>query len=128
MKPIVLFAIAGGVGYVVDGAVLLLVAPLAGPYAGRLVSFCAAVLATWLINRKLAFRGSHSGLALHRELLRYFIVSLGGGSVTLGVYALIVFIFSLSGLWLLSALAAGALAGLVVNFTLSRRFVFAGKD
>jgi putative flippase GtrA len=128
MRPILLFAIAGGVGYVVDGAILLLMAPYLGPYAGRLVSFCVAVLATWLINRQLAFRGTRSKRALHRELLRYFIVSLGGGSVTLGVYALIVFIFSFSGLWLLVALAAGALAGLVVNFTLSRRFVFAGKD
>lgn len=122
-----LFAFAGGIGYVVDAGVLLLAAPYAGPYGGRLLSFCAAVVATWLLNRRLAFGGRRSGMALHRELLRYFVVCLGGGSVNLAVYSLIVFLLTLSGAWLLAAVGAGSLAGMAVNFTLSRRFVFTDR-
>lgn len=127
MKAVLLFAVAGGAGYVVDAAALLLAAPVLGPYGGRLLSFCAAVLATWLLNRRLAFREARSGLPLHREFLRYFAVCLGGGSVNLATYSLLVMVFALSGWWLLVALGAGSLAGMAVNFTLSRRFVFAGR-
>ncbi len=128
MRAILLFALAGGVGYVVDAGVLLLAAPTAGPYGGRLLSFCAAVFATWLINRSLTFRKRHSGLSLHREFLRYFTVCLGGGSVNLAVYALLTFVFMLSGWGLLLALGAGSLAGMGVNFVLSKRFVFMRTD
>ena len=128
MRAILLFALAGGVGYVVDAGVLLLAASSLGPYAGRLLSFCAAVFATWLINRSLTFRKRHSGLPWYREFLRYFTVCLGGGSVNLAVYALLTFVFMLSGWGLLLALGAGSLAGMGVNFVLSKRFVFIRTD
>ena len=128
MRAILLFALAGGVGYVVDAGVLLFAAPSAGPYAGRLLSFCVAVFATWLINCSLTFRKRRSGLSLSREFLRYFTVCLGGGSVNLAVYALLTFVFQLSGWGLLLALGAGSLAGMGVNFALSKRFVFMRTD
>lgn len=124
MRSLLLFAMAGGVGYLVDAGVLLLTAPYAGPYFGRILSFCSAVLATWLMNRALAFRHQRSGLSLWREFLRYFAVCLGGGSVNLAVYSLLVFLFDWSGWWLLVAVGVGSLAGMGVNFVLSKRFVF----
>lgn len=124
MRTLLLFALAGGGGYLVDAAVLLFAAPTVGPYLGRLLSFVAAVATTWLINRSVTFRERASRLSLHREFLHYFVVSLGGGTVNLVVYSLLVFMFMLSGWQLLLALAFASLAGMSVNFTFSKRFVF----
>jgi putative flippase GtrA len=124
VRALLLFALAGGAGYLVDAAVLLLAAPWVGPYVGRLLSFCAAVVTTWLVNRSLTFRGRRSDLPLHREFLRYFVVCLGGGVVNFAVYSLLVFMFALSDWHLLLALGVGSLAGMGVNFAFSKRFVF----
>lgn len=128
MRAVLLFALAGGIGYLVDAAVLLLSAPWLGPYAGRLLSFCAAVVSTWLVNRSLTFADRRSGLPLHREFLRYFVVCLGGGSVNIAVYALLVHLFALTDWGLLIGVAAGSLAGMAVNFLLSKRFVFGREN
>ena len=124
MRAVLLFAFAGGIGYLVGASGLLPSAPWIGPYAGRILSFCAAVVSTWLVNRSLTFADRCSGLPLHREFLRYFILCLGGGSVNVAAYALLVYLFELTDWWLLIGLAVGSLAGMVVNFVLSRQFVF----
>lgn len=128
MKPLVLFAVAGVVGYVVDAGVLLALAAFAGPYLGRIASFCAAVLTTWLINRRLAFRNAASGVRKRTEFLRYFATSAGGGAVNLAIYSLLVYVFDLGRIWLPAAVAAGSLAGMLVNFSLSKRFVFIARN
>lgn len=128
MKPFVLFAVAGGVGFVVDAGVLLALAPFAGPYFGRIVSFTVAVLTTWLINRRLAFRDAASGLSMRIEFVRYFVACAGGGAVNLATYSLLVHVLDLDRIWLPAAVAAGSLAGMLVNFSLSKRFVFMARN
>lgn len=128
MKPFVLFAAAGAVGFVVDAGVLVALAAFAGPYFGRIVSFGAAVLTTWLINRRLAFRDAASGLPKRIEFLRYFVASAGGGAVNLATYGLLVHVLELGRIWLPAAVAAGSLAGMLVNFSLSKRFVFIARN
>lgn len=125
MRPLLFFSLAGAAGYLVDAALLLLLAPLLGPYGGRLPSFLAAVLTTWLFNRHYTFRTSpRSGHSLVREFSRYLMVCLGGGAVNLLAYSLLVYLFDLPQAWLPLAVAAGSIAGMGVNFTLSRRLVF----
>ena len=128
MKQLLLFAVAGAIGFVVDAGVLLWVHAVLGAYLGRLLSFFCAVITTWLINRSLTFRGQRDGKPLHREFSLYFLTTLGGGAVNLASYFLIVYLFDLSARGLPLAVAVGSLAGMLVNFWLSRRFVFtAGK-
>lgn len=128
MRPLILFALAGGVGFVVDAGVLLGLAAYTGPYVGRLVSFCAAVLTTWLINRHLTFRDSASGVPMRTELVRYFVVCIGGGVINLATYSILVHALDLDRLWLPAAVAAGSLAGMLVNFSLSKRLVFVSRN
>ena len=127
MKQLSQFAFAGVIGYLVDTGVLLLVYPWAGAYAGRFISFAAAVLATWLINRSLTFRNQRDGKPLHREFSLYFLSMLGGGAVNVFTYAGLVFFFNLSLSMLPVAVAVGSLAGMMVNFWLSKRFVFTAR-
>ncbi len=124
MKQLVQFALAGTVGYFVDASVLLLAAPHFGPYMGRVISFLAAVLTTWLINRSLTFRHQRGDGPMHHEVALYALTALGGGAVNLASYSLLVYLFELSALWLPVAVALGSLAGMTVNFWLNRRFVF----
>ena len=53
------FGIAGGIGFVVDVAVLYLALAVgANFYLGRGISFICAVFATWRANRNFAFSPS----------------------------------------------------------------------
>ncbi len=124
MPPVLLFAFVGTAGFIVDAGVLLAMEHWLGAYWGRIVSFVAAVVTTWLLNRSWTFRDRHSGTHLVHEFVRYFCVCLGGGSLNLAVYSLLVWLFTLSGRWLLLAVAVGSLAGMAVNYLLSKHLVF----
>jgi putative flippase GtrA len=118
------FALAGVAGFAVDAAVLFLTLGILGPYLGRALSFLAAVAATWAINRRYAFADRASGNSLAVEFLSYLTAMLAGGLVNLGTYALIVGTLGSSGVILFAGVAAGSLAGMVVNLILARFLVF----
>jgi putative flippase GtrA len=118
------FGLVGVIGFLVDAGWLALLIGVAGPYRGRVVSFSIAVLVTWVCNRSFTFADRRSGLTRGREFGRYFAAMLGGGVVNYGTYALIVFFFG-SGDWIpFIGLAAGSLAGMVINLTLANLVVF----
>ncbi|MEW8561285.1 MAG: GtrA family protein [Candidatus Thiodiazotropha sp.] len=123
MKQIGMFAVAGSVGYLVDVTVLLLANLVVGPHLGRLFSFTAAVVATWLINRKHTF-SNYRESSLPAEFSRYFTSALGGGVVNLLIYSLLVNLFDLTAMWLPAAVAVGAIAGMLINYMLAKHFVF----
>lgn len=127
MKQLAQFGMAGTVGYLVDAGVLLAVTNNTGPYLGRFLSFAAALTSTWLINRSLTFRHQRTGAPLYREYSLYALTALGGGAVNVVCYSLLVYLFELQKYLLPIAVAVGSLAGMLVNFRLSRAFVFNGK-
>ena len=96
IREVLFFAISGILGFVVDTSVLYLLLGSLGLYAGRGVSFVCAVISTWLFNRNLTFKDRTSSLSRRRELLRYFLLMIGGGIVNLGVYAIVVGHFSIA--------------------------------
>jgi len=118
------FALAGVAGFLVDAAVLYLLKGALGLYGARVASFLAAVLATWLINRRLAFGTRPSGLPPWREFLRYLSAMLAGGAVNYAAYALAVVALPVVSDHPVIGVGLGSLAGLAVNFFLARRFVF----
>ncbi len=124
MRQFLLFGLAGTLGFLVDASVLLLVSSHLGPYLGRVVSFIAAVLTTWSVNRSLAFRHRRASLCLPRELAIYTLTMLAGGTVNLATYALLVHLLGLEKHLLLAAVALGSFAGMMVNFWLSSIFIF----
>lgn len=120
-----LFAIAGGAGFVVDTAVLYLLKGALGPYGARVVSFLFGVLTTWIINRSFAFRAQRADhLPIWREFLHYLGAMILGGAVNYAVYAALVATVPLFAEYLVLAVAGGVAAGMVVNFLLADRLVF----
>ncbi len=121
------FAIAGAIGFAVDTGVLLLAAPAWGPLAGRLLSFSAAVLTTWLINRNFAFADKAVTRGKSREFLRYFLAMLPGAAVNWLVYGIVVAIAGESAIGLTLAVAGGSLGGMTTNLIAADRLVFNSK-
>jgi putative flippase GtrA len=119
------FAAVGTLGFVVDAGVLyaLLHGAGAGPWLGRAGSFLAAASATWALNRRFTFADAPPA-AKRRQWPLYVAFMTLGGAVNYGVYALAVTLGPAHPLTPLAGVAAGSLAGLAVNFTTSRLFVF----
>lgn len=122
------FAVVGTVGFLVDAAVLTLAVAGAGlgPYVARLVSFAAAATVTWYLNRRFTFAAHREGTGAMRQWTRFLAVNALGACINFGVYAALIHTVSLARQHLLLAVAAGSIAGLASNFTMSRAFVFRG--
>lgn len=117
------FAAVGTLGFLVDTAVLYtLLGVGAGLYSGRAGSFLMAVTFTWAMNRILTFRDTDPRLI--RQWGTFAIVNSLGGAVNYGVYAALVAAIGFVAAWPVLGVAAGSLAGMVINFLLSRHLVF----
>lgn len=124
-RQLVLFGIAGTIGFIVDAGILqLLVSGLAWDrFSGRLISFLCAATTTWQFNRHFTFHGirRHS---LFGEWARYLFAMSGGFACNFTTYTTLVLMFNLDRYWLILAVAAGSVAGLGVNFLASRYWVY----
>ena len=126
------FCLVGAVGFVVDVTVLYAAAGLLGWYAARVLSFMAAVTATWWFNRRFTFAatardkensGGGNAMSILGEYCKYVGSMLGGAAVNYAAYVLALRL--LHGPWAGAAgVAAGSIAGLAVNFCAARFFVF----
>ena len=77
------FAIAGGLGFVIDSGVLTGLVWLGlDPWSARLVSFAAALVTTWLVNRTRTF-GDRAGAPSLQEFGRYAAASLAAAKIVL---------------------------------------------
>jgi putative flippase GtrA len=121
------FLVAGSVGFLVDAGVLYAALAVGlDYYSGRVASFLAAVVTTWMINRNWTFEsGRRQSKAA--EFARYFSAMALGGAVNYAVYALIVAVAPRTAWLPLAAVAAGSIAGLGVNFATARQWVFGGR-
>jgi putative flippase GtrA len=119
------FCVVGGLGFIVDFTVLKTVVHLGmSPIGGRVVSFCVAVMATWLVNRAWTFRHHAGEQSLLKELGSYLAVQSVGFAANFAVYtAMVVGISALQGR-LLPPMAAGTAAGLVINYLGAKHIVF----
>lgn len=124
IRIVLLFGIAGVIGFLVDTAVLYLLKDRFGLYLARALSFVCAAFATWVVNRNLTFRGRHSGLSARTEFTRYLVLMLGGGFVNYGVYVALVS----QSLFVMEhpviGVAAGSLAGMAINLVSSRWLIY----
>lgn len=96
-----------------------------GFYSGRLMSWLGAATFTWYFNRRYTFR-SDPGVPPVTQWLRFLGANSLGGLLNYGVYAALIASSALVREWPVLAVAAGSLSGLVVNFALSKRYVFSG--
>jgi putative flippase GtrA len=118
------FCLVGGVGFVVDAGILLLLIGVGlDRYSGRVLSYLAAATVTWLLNRRYTFTDAMAR-PLHRQWAHYVGVNAIGAAVNYLVYA---------GCLLASgtfydrpvlAVAAGSAVALLFNFAANRYLVF----
>ena len=125
LRQFVMFCIGGVLGFIVDAGVLqLLVLGLAWDrYSGRLISFLAAATATWIFNRYYTFHGPRR-YTLGGEWARYLLAMSAGFACNFTAYSALVYFFDIDRQWLILAVAAGSIAGLGVNYTGSRYWVY----
>ena len=123
------FSIVGAAGLVVDTAVLYATLALgAGLYSGRLVSYIAAASATWAFNRRFTFAGQHDNGSKLVQWAKFLAANALGGLVNYSVYAILVTTSATAASHPVIAVGAGSAAGLAVNYTLSRKFVFKTRN
>jgi putative flippase GtrA len=127
LRQMLNFGIVGGIGFVVDASVLHVGVALGlGLYMGRVLSYLVAVTSTWVLNRRYTF-GAATGTSLRREWVRYAVSQLSGATVNLSTYSLLVSMSATCAAYPTLAVAAGCIAGMLINFTVARHFVFRSR-
>ena len=117
------FGVVGACGFLVDTATVYALRGSLGLYGAGMVSYLLAATSNWALNRMWTFRGQGSGPA-HRQWARFMVANLAGFVLNRGTYAALVTWVPLCASQPVFAVAAGSIAGMFVNFGLSRRVVF----
>jgi putative flippase GtrA len=124
------FALVGAAGYVVDTGVLAWDTSVLGLdfKTGRALSIFVAMACTWLGNRYLTFRDRRARTlsGALQEWLKFMGANGVGAVVNYGTSVLLVAYAAQPLNHRFVAQACGVLAGLVFNFTLSKKLVFKG--
>jgi putative flippase GtrA len=118
-----MFGTVGGIGFLADTATVYSLRRSLGLYGAGMVAYVVAATVTWILNRVWTFRGLGSG-PMHRQWARFLAVNLGGFVLNRGTYAALVTWVAVCAEEPVLAVAAGAIAGMFVNFGLSRAVVF----
>jgi putative flippase GtrA len=118
-----MFGTVGIAGLVVDTAFVYALRYSLGLYGAGVVAYVAAASVTWVLNRLWTFRGLGSG-PMHHQWARFLAVNLSGFVLNRGTYALLVTFVPLCAEEPVYAVAAGAVVGMFLNFSLSRTMVF----
>jgi putative flippase GtrA len=117
------FGVVGGAGFVIDTATVYPLLGTLGLYGAGVAGYITAASGNWVLNRLWTFRGQGSGPA-HRQWAMFMVTNLAGFVLNRGTYALLVTFVAVAARQPVIAIAAGAVAGMFVNFSLSRRLVF----
>jgi putative flippase GtrA len=118
-----MFGSVGAVGFLFDTATVYSLRHSLGLYGAGMVAYVVAATVTWLLNRLWTFRGGSNGPA-HQQWARFLAVNLLGFVLNRGTYALLVTFVPLCAAQPVYAVGAGAIAGMFLNFHLSRAIVF----
>ena len=121
------FGLVGGGGFVVDTAVLYLAAGLGtGWYVGRLFSYLAAATFTWACNRRFTFEVTKAPSL--GEWAAFLLANAVGGLLNYATYAVLMVLSRQVVAHPVLGVAAGAGAGMIVNFFLSARVFAASRQ
>lgn len=119
------FIIVGFGGLIVDTITVYSLRHALGLYGAGMVAYGTAATTTWALNRIWTFRGHGTGAgAIHTQWARFMATNFAGFVLNRGTYALLVTFLPIAAQQPIIAIAAGSVAGVFVNFNLSRRLVF----
>ncbi len=117
------FGVVGLVGFLIDTTVVYGLRASLGLYGAGAVSYVVAATGTWALNRVWTFRGRSTG-KVHRQWALFLTTNLLGFALNRGTYALLVTFVARCAAQPVFAVAAGAVAGMFLNFRMSRTVVF----
>jgi putative flippase GtrA len=124
IRQMAAFGAVGVAGFLIDAGTLYLARWFGlGLLFGRLVSYVTAATFTWALNRRFTFSSRRTQGPLH-EWAIFMFSQLAGAACNLGVYAWLVTGSALIASQPVIAVAAGSLAGMLVNFFVAKKFVF----
>jgi len=95
-----------------------------GLYVAGIVAYFTAATGTWFCNRLWTFRHMSRSDPWYVQWRRFLAANLGGFVINRGLYALLVTFVDLAAQQPVIAVFAGAVAGMTLNFNLSRKMVF----
>ncbi len=117
------FGAVGALGFVVDTATVYALAGALGLYGAGAIAYLVAASTNWALNRIWTFRHRRAD-GLLRQWARFLVTNTAGFVVNRGVYAALIAFSPLVHAHPVLAVAAGAIAGMGLNFFAARRFVF----
>jgi len=117
------FGVVGTLGFVVDTATVYALWARLGPVGAGVVAYVVAASANWALNRVWTFRSSAPP---GRQWVLFLAANLVGFVLNRGLYIFLVLNVLLAATYPVLAVAAGSLAGMFVNFGLSRK-IFLGN-
>jgi putative flippase GtrA len=123
LAQFMMFGTVGLFGLVLDTTTVYALRARLGLYGAGLAAYAVGATGTWMLNRLWTFRGQGSGPA-HRQWARFLAANSVGFVLNRGTYALLVTFVPLAAAQPVIATSAGAVAGMFINFSLSRRMVF----
>ena len=118
------FGTVGGLGLLWDVSTVYALQPLVGVTAAALAAFFVAATMNWMLNRLWTFRGRGSDAPLVQQWLGFLGANGLGFVLNRSTFFALIWLMPFCRAHLVTALAAGSLAGMCANFTLSRRMVF----
>jgi putative flippase GtrA len=123
------FMLIGFIGFMVDATVLHLLVSGAGarPIVGRIGSFFCSSFVTWRLNRRYTFAGRSTGNGSFGEWLSYLWTSAMGAVINYAVFVVLVLTVPAVAAAPTLGVAAGSIAGMIVNFTLYKFVVFRSR-
>ena len=117
------FGVVGATGFLVNVAVVYLLRDAVGLAWAGLIAYFVAATSNWALNRIWTFRDAKRG-GLVRQWLMFLAANTLGFVLNYGTYLVLIALVPLCARQPVYAVAAGVVAGLFANFSLSRRLVF----
>lgn len=124
LEQFISFGLVGFAGLAVDLACVYGLRPVTNLYIAGVAAYFVAASVTWMLNRWLTFRAHVSRVPMWRQWMAFLGANMAGFILNRGAYALLIASFATVAAEPAIAVCAGAVAGMFVNFTLSRRMVF----
>jgi putative flippase GtrA len=120
----VMFGMVGLVGFVIDTGTVYALRHAVGLYVAGLAAYFTAATGTWFCNRLWTFRHIGRSDLWYVQWRRFLAANFTGFIINRGVYALLVTFVAAAARQPVIAVFAGAMAGITLNFNLSRKMVF----
>ncbi len=119
------FSLVGGIGFLVDAGLLILLLETTGmgPFVARLFSYLGAATTTWALHRHHTFAEADRHDPA-RQWMRFVSVNAVGALINYGVYSALILSFDGFRAVPVAALAVASVLALAFNYAASRRFVF----